>query len=89
MEAATNTFILLVGIVIALLPLLILWRFFEKTGRPGWASLIPIYNIYILVKIAGRPGWWTALYLIPVVNIVIAIITAIDIAKSFGWSTTF
>jgi len=65
------------------------WKVFEKAGQPGWAILIPIYNIYILLKIAGRPGWWLLLYLIPIVNFVIAIIVAIDIAKAFGQSAVF
>jgi hypothetical protein len=65
------------------------WKMFEKAGQPGWAILIPFYNTYILLKIAGRPGWWLLLYLIPLVNFVIAIIVAIDIAKSFGQSAVF
>jgi Ca2+/Na+ antiporter len=65
------------------------WKVFEKAGHPGWAILIPIYNAYIMVKIAGRPGWWVLLYLIPLVNIVIAIIVAIDVAKAFGQSAAF
>jgi Ca2+/Na+ antiporter len=65
------------------------WKVFEKAGHPGWAILIPIYNAYIMVKIAGRPGWWVLLYRIPLVNIVIAIIVAIDVAKAFGQSAAF
>jgi hypothetical protein len=65
------------------------WKVFEKAGHPGWAILIPIYNAYIMLKIAGRPGWWLILYLIPLVNIVIMIIVAIDIAKAFGQSAVF
>ena len=65
------------------------WKVFEKAGQPGWAILIPIYNLYILLKIAGRPGWWLLLYLIPIVNFVIGIMVAIDIAKSFGQGGAF
>ena len=65
------------------------WKVFEKAGQPGWAILIPIYNIYVMLKIAGRPGWWLLLYFIPLVNFAIAIIVAIDIAKAFGQSATF
>jgi len=65
------------------------WKVFEKAGHPGWAILIPIYNAYIMLKIAGRPGWWLILYFIPLVNIVIMIIVAIDIAKAFGQSAVF
>jgi hypothetical protein len=65
------------------------WKMFEKAGQPGWAILIPFYNAYILLKIAGRPGWWLILYMIPLVNIVIAIIVSMDLAKSFGQSAVF
>jgi hypothetical protein len=60
-----------------------------KAGQPGWAVLIPFYNVYILLKIAGRPGWWLVLCLIPLVNIVIALMVAIDVAKAFGQSAVF
>lgn len=65
------------------------WRLFEKAGQPGWAALIPIYNAYIMLKIVGRPGWWLLLFLIPIVNLAIWIIVALDLAKSFGQSTAF
>ena len=65
------------------------WKMFEKAGQPGWAILIPVYNAYILLKIAGRPGWWLLLYFVPLVNIAIAIVVAIDIAKAFGQSALF
>ncbi len=66
-----------------------MWKVFVKAGQPGWAVLIPIYNVYILLKIAGRPAWWILLCLIPLVNIVIGAIVSIDIAKSFGQSAVF
>lgn len=75
-------FIVLLAIVVLLIASQ--WKVFEKAGQPGWACLIPIYNAYILLKIAGKPGWWLLLYLIPIVNIVIAIWTINMISKSFG-----
>ena len=65
------------------------WKVFEKAGQPGWAIIIPFFNIYIMLKIVGRPAWWLVLMLIPVVNVVIALIVAIDMAKSFGQSAVF
>lgn len=65
------------------------WKIYAKAGKPGWAAIIPIYNLYILLQIIGRPGWWLLLYLIPFVNIIISLITAIDLAKAFGKSTAF
>lgn len=78
-------------IYLAVLILLIasLWRLFDKAGQPGWASIIPIYNVYVLIKVAGRPGWWLILMFIPIVNIVIDIIVTVDVAKNFGKSGVY
>lgn len=76
--------VFLVSLVVLVVVFIGCWKMFEKAGQPGWAILIPIYNAYIMLKIAGRPGWWLLLYLIPVVNVVIAIIVAIDVAENFG-----
>ncbi len=65
------------------------WKMYEKAGHPGWAILIPFYNLYILLKIAGRPGWWLILYFIPLVNFVMLIVVSIDVAKAFGQSALF
>ena len=31
------------------------WKIFTKAGQPGWACIIPIYNLYVWCKIVGRP----------------------------------
>lgn len=80
---------MLVMLAMAVVFMVGVWKVFVKAGQPGWAVLIPFYNAYILLKIAGRPGWWLVLFLIPLVNIVIALIVAIDIAKAFGQSAVF
>ena len=74
------------GIVIVLIVVIGGWKVFTKAGQPGWAIIIPIYNAYILLKIAGRPGWWLLLYFVPIVNFIIAIVVAMDVAKAFGQS---
>jgi hypothetical protein len=66
-----------------------MWKVFSKAGQPGWAVLIPIYNLYILCKVAGRPGWWLLLMLIPFLNLIILIILDIDVAKAFGKGVGF
>lgn len=65
------------------------WKTFEKANKPGWASLIPFYNIYVMLEIIGRPGWWLILFFIPVVNVVVLIMLSIDMAKSFGKDTFY
>ena len=65
------------------------WKVFTKAGQPGWACIIPIYNLYVWCKIVGRPWWWILLMLIPLVNFIILIILIIDLAKSFGKGVGF
>ena len=77
------------GLLIALLLIVAMWKVFTKAGQPGWASIIPIYNLYIWCKIVGRPWWWILLMLVPFVNFIICIILCIDLAKSFGKGVGF
>jgi hypothetical protein len=79
----------LVGFVLGILLLVSMWKIFTKAGKPGWAVLIPIYNLYVLLEIVGRPGWWLLLLLIPIVNVIIMIIIDLDLARSFGKGTGF
>ena len=65
------------------------WRVFTKAGRPGWAIIVPIYNIYVLLKMVGRSGWWILALLIPIVNVFVALVIAIDLARAFGKGTGF
>lgn len=65
------------------------WKVYAKAGKPGWAAIVPIYNVIVLLEIVGRPLWWIVLFLIPLVNIVVAILVAIDLAKAFGKSAGF
>ncbi len=60
------------------------WKIYEKAGQPGWAAIVPIYNIVVLCKIVGRPTWWTVLIFIPIVNYVILIMMIHGLSKSFG-----
>ena len=60
------------------------WKVYEKANQPGWACLIPIYNIWVLLKIVGKPRWWILLLLIPLVNVVIGILITHNLSKSFG-----
>jgi hypothetical protein len=65
------------------------WKILVKAGQPGWACLIPIYNIYIYLKVIGKPGWWMLLLLIPIVNLVILIMMIHGLSKSFGKDVGF
>lgn len=65
------------------------WKIFTKAGKPGWASIIPFYNLYVLFEIVGMNGWLFLLLCIPIVNIVMMIMLYINLAKAFGKGTGF
>lgn len=60
------------------------WKVYTKAGKPGWAAIIPIYNLIVLLEIVGKPIWWFLLMLIPCVNIVFGIWVYNLLSKSFG-----
>jgi hypothetical protein len=64
------------------------WKMYEKAGKPGWASIIPIYNIVVLHEIIGRDLIKILLLFIPFVNIYFFITLFVSLAKSFGKTGT-
>ena len=72
------------------------WRLFSKAGQPGWAILIPFYNLYLYTQIIRRPKWWILLYFLGAIPILgalgvlfLSVIDSIRLAKVFGRSTEF
>ncbi len=78
-----------VGLLCAVLIIASFWKLFVKAGKPGWAAIIPIYNVIVMLEIAGKPIWWIILFLIPCVNIIVSLLVLIALAKSFGKSEVF
>ena len=76
---------------IAIIVLLIAsnWIIYQKAKKPGWACIVPIYNIIVLLEIVGKPWWWLLLMLIPIVNIVFAVWMINLLSKSFGKNEGF
>jgi hypothetical protein len=77
-------FVLLIQLAVMILMIAAVWKVFTKAGEPGWAAIVPIYNIIVMLKIAGKPLWWVLLFLVPIVNLVIAIIAMAALAARFG-----
>lgn len=74
----------IIWLAVAIVAIAGVWKTFVKAGKPGWASIIPIYNLIVMLEIAGKPIWWIILLLIPLVNLIFGIIVYIDLAKNFG-----
>lgn len=73
---------------LAILVLIIasMWKLFEKAGKPGWAAIIPIYNLIIMIEIVGKPTIWVLWLIIPCVNFVFIVWLTNLFVKSFGKS---
>jgi hypothetical protein len=71
------------GLVGYVLTAIAFWRIFTKAGRPGWLALIPIVNTIVLIQVSGHSGWTVLFYLIPILNIIWAIVIAVHLGQSF------
>jgi hypothetical protein len=86
---AAALLIFVVPLLIAAVVIAGMWKAFSKAGEPGWAAIIPIYNIYVIVKISDNPWWWLILFFIPILNLVALFKINIDVAKEFGQGLGF
>lgn len=90
---------LVIAIAVAVVSIIAMWKIFTKAGKPGWAAIIPVYNLVVLYQIVGmNPLWLLVLVgmIIPFVNFVAAIaffvltiLVDIKLAKAFGKSGAF
>jgi hypothetical protein len=76
-------------IIVSVITIIGQWKVYTKAGKPGWACIIPIYNLIVMLEIVGKPIWWIILFLIPCVNIIFIIWTLNLVSKSFGQSEGF
>lgn len=76
-------------VIVVVLLIASMWKIFTKAGKPGWASIIPIYNFIVLLEIIGKPMWWLVMFLIPGVNLVFMIWMINLLSKSFGKNEGF
>ena len=78
------------GFVVFIILLAAGWRIFEKADKPGWAVIIPFYNVIVLLEIVGKPWWWLLLMIfVPLGNLIWGIWTMNLLSKSFGKNEGF
>jgi Family of unknown function (DUF5684) len=88
-SAAVSGMVLLLLLVIAL-PVYIymslaLQTIATKTNTENaWLAWIPIANLFLMLMIAKKPLWWFILFLIPLVNLIMAIIVWMGVAEARG-----
>lgn len=75
--------ILLFGGAVYVYMALALMTIANKTNtQNAWLAWIPIANIILMLNIARKPLWWILLMLLPLVNLVIAILVWMAIAEA-------
>jgi TPR repeat protein len=83
-------------LIYAIFMIVVYWKLFRKANRPGWAAIIPIYNVVVYLQIAGLSPWFILLFLaalIPlfgtILMLIFAIYFSIKIAQAFGKGVWF
>ena len=84
--SAAYAIIMIAWIVVLLIGL---WKMFTKAGKPGWAFIVPFYNMYCLFEMSFGNGWLFLLTFVPCVNVVIQIMLCFKLAKAFGKGVGF
>ncbi len=78
------------GVMFSLLFFVAMYSFFaiclqkiaKKTETENdWMAWVPVMNLVLLLTIAKKPMWWIALFFIPVVNFVAAILIMMSVAE--------
>ena len=95
-ETSQNTGVSYTADIMSIATIVGMWRMLEKAGEPGWASLIPFYNLYKFCGVTiGNPWYWLRffVFIIPVVGWVagiyfmyqLCVATALAYGKPDSW----
>lgn len=74
----------IISLVVSVLAIVAMWKIFTKADKPGWASIVPVYNIIVLFQICGMNPLLILLLFIPIANVVVYIMALIKLAGKFG-----
>ena len=66
------------------IPAIFAYQLFEKSGKPGWNTLVPFYNLYIWLQIIKKPLWWYIFLLIPFINVFVFMLMIVEMLKCYG-----
>jgi len=85
-----------VFIAIAVVVVVGMWKAFEKAGQPGWAAIVPFYNLVVMFRIGGQSGWFALAILLNLIPFIgglawlgIVVWNHVNISKRFGQGVGF
>lgn len=64
----------IVTLLLSIFSIVCWWKLFTKAGKPGWGSLIPIYNTILMLDVAGMSWKWI---LAPFISVIVVFLGAI------------
>ena len=70
-DVSQNTSVSYTADIMSIASIVGMWKMFEKAREPGWAALIPFYNLYKLCTITmGQPWFWLRffVFIIPIIG---------------------
>ena len=95
--------IAVIVLAIVIFELIAMAKVFKKAGQPGWAAIVPYYNVYTLLTIVGYNWYYIFIFVaasflsgVPGLGFLIGLVVFafnitfnIKLAKSFGQSVGF
>ena len=85
----TSPILWIIYVALMLFYIIAMWKLFVKAGQPGWACLIPIYNLYVFLLVIQKPIWWIIMFFIPMINLIFMILASLALAEKFGKGAGF
>lgn len=80
----------IIAMAASVLMVISMWKVFKKLGKPGWAAIVPFYNVYVLCcEIAEKKWWYILLLCVPIANIYAMYVIYDAVAKKFGKDTGY
>jgi len=86
-----------VMLLLSLIYIVSLWIVFDKAGYPGWASIVPFYNMWVLAEVGDKSGWLGLFMIfsgaIPfvgfIIQIAVSLVISIGVARAFDRGAAF
>ena len=71
-------------LVIFVLPVIGLYKMFQKAGYPAWNALIPLWNTWHILRLTHKPKWWFFAQFIPILGYLFSVGIYLEFVRSFG-----
>lgn len=81
-----NTIDFSIGLIGYVLMGIAFFRLAKLAGRHdiAWFAWVPILSAILQLRLIKKSGWWVLMYLVPIANIVFAIIWQVKLLHAFG-----